>query len=264
MFQETNTDFKQREALEQFQSHMLLHYPTNFTIASNSSIKGKSSLWLPGGTMIGVMDRWTGSKITAGTDPVYGRWSWVSLQGQQGRIITMVSVYRVNPGNNSSGEFSAYKQQYNLILKHEDSFQDPRKKTIEDLQMFLTQRINQKEEIVLSIDANEICHQDHSLRPHTIANLFHTLGLENLTQTLPPGDTHKRGRCIDFCAITPNLKSAVKAFGYLPYDRITTTDHRMYFLDLQIKEIFLHKHPTLPTPLLDSFDLIYLNERKST
>ena len=87
--------------------------------------------------MIGVVNKWTGAKISAGVDNVHGRWTWVSLQGRNRRIISFISVYRVNPGHQNMGEFSVYKQHYNLLLKHATSHQDTRSQVLIDLENFI-------------------------------------------------------------------------------------------------------------------------------
>ena len=78
---------------------MKTYFPNNFTIPSNSRISGKHSFQLPGGTMAGVVDKWTSTKLSAGTDSIYGRWSWISLQGRNRRTITLISAYCINLGH---------------------------------------------------------------------------------------------------------------------------------------------------------------------
>ena len=241
LFQEINTDFKQREAQEKFSRAMNTFYPNNFYIASNSSVYAPTSTWLPGGTMSALLHRWTGAKMASGIDYPLGRWSWISLQGRQDKIITLISAYRVNPGRSSMGSLSTYKQQYHILLQEDVESPDPRTQTIQDLQAFILQRLDQKEEIILSIDANEVS-DSHKSPPNSISSLITSLGLIDLSTTLPETfESHKGGRLIDFCLISPNLLPAVEAFGYLPYDQITSTDHRLTFLDLNIQELFNHK-----------------------
>ena len=200
--------------------------------------------------MVGVLNKWTGAKIKAGTDKIYGRWSWVTLQGKNKRTVTFISAYRVNPGHQQLGEFSVYKQQYNLMLKHESTHQDPRTQTIIDLESFITERIHQGEEIILAIDANETINTEDIPAPHSIHHLMESLGLIDIATTLETQlESHKGGRRIDFCLVSPNILTAVIAFGYLPYDHITTTDHRPYFVDLHIPALFSHPPdaPTIPS-----------------
>ena len=76
-----------------------------------------------------------------------------------------------------------------------------------------------------------------------------SLGLINLASTLNTQfETHKGVRCIDYCMVSPNILPSVKAFGFLSYDRITTTNHRPYFLDLHIPTLFAHTPDSPVTP----------------
>ena len=90
-----------------------------------------------------------------------------------------------------------------------------------------------------------------------------SLGLINLSDTLPQKfESHRGGRLIDFCLISPNLSSAIESFGYLTYDQITSTDHRLMFLDLNIQELFNHKPDS---PMLHSSRILktHLLQRKN-
>ena len=147
------------------------------------------------------------------------------------------------------------------MLQKEIESPDPRSQTIVDLQAFIQHRLDQQEEIILSIDANEIIeHQKH--QKNSISSMITSLGLINLSDTLPQKfESHRGGRLIDFCLISPNLSSAIESFGYLPYDQITSTDHRLMFLDLNIQELFNHKPDS---PMLHSSRILktHLLQRK--
>ena len=98
--------------------------------------------------------------------------------------------------------------------------------------------------------------------PPGIHQFMDSLGLINLASTLNTQfETHKGGRCIDYCMVSPNILPSVKAFGFLSYDRITTTNHRPYFLDLHIPTLFVH---TPDSPVTPSSRLLksYLPQRK--
>lgn len=162
------------------------------------------------------------------------------------RIITLVSTYRVNPGHKNFEKFSVYKQQLNLMLQQEQETQDPRTQTIIDLENFIQARIANKEEIILSIEANETIEDTPTPKPNSVRSMSENLGLINLTtNSTSHQETHTGGRCIDFCFITPNILPSIKAFGYLPYNPITSTDHQPYYLDLKVQTLFAHT-PDMP------------------
>ena len=83
--------------------------------------------------MAALLHRWTGAKMASGTDYPLGRWSWISIQGRQDKVVTLISAYRVNPGRSSMGSLSTYKQQYHILLQREIESPDPRTQTIVDL-----------------------------------------------------------------------------------------------------------------------------------
>ena len=125
------------------------------------------------------------------------------------------------------------------MLKHETTYKEPRQQSIIDLKAFIAERITRTEEIILSIDANETIDTKTPSKPNSTQSLIENLGLINLTtEKFIHHKTHKGGRCIDYCAITPNLQPAIQSFGYFLYNRITTTDHCLYFLDLEIQTLF--------------------------
>ena len=101
--------------------------------------------------------------------------------------------------------------------------------------------MNQHEDIIICIDANKTIQNQNKDNTPSISTLINNLGMINLASTLPEQyESRKNGRLIDLCLITPSLLSSVHAFGYLPYDKITNTDHKTYFLDLQVQELFAH------------------------
>ena len=132
------------------------------------------------------------------------------------------------------------------MLQNEHESQDPRTQTIIDLGNFIQAQIDKQEEIILCIDTNETIEDSPTPKPNSIRSLSENLGLINLTTTSTrQQETHKGGRCINFCFVTPNILPAIKAFGYLPFDCITSTDHQPYYLDLEVQTLFVHT-PDMP------------------
>ena len=135
------------------------------------------------------------------------------------------------------------------MLQQYDTTLDPRQKSIDDLESFITTRIQQGEEIIISIDANETINEDKPIQPYSIQSLINNTRLVNLTTFTPSvTETHTRGQIIDFCLVKPNVIPAVKAFTYLPFEMITSMDHRPYVLDLDVQLLFSHS-PESPAPL---------------
>ena len=73
--------------------------------------------WKPGGTMIGVSGKWACRAESTGSDHM-GRWSWVDLRGKKGRMIRVISAYRVSQEQIAqAGETTSCKQQVRSLLK---------------------------------------------------------------------------------------------------------------------------------------------------
>ena len=73
--------------------------------------------WKPGGTMIGVSGKWACRAESTGSDHM-GRWSWVDLRGKKGRMIRVISAYRVSQEQIAqAGETTSRKQQVRSLLK---------------------------------------------------------------------------------------------------------------------------------------------------
>ena len=158
-------------------------------------------------------------------------------------MVTLISAYRVNPGSTSLGEYSTYKQQYHLLLQQNQVNPEPRSQCIIDLELFIQQIQENNEEIIQCIDANETISSHQTHQAHSITTLKLNLGLVNMAEYV-----NYKGRQIDFCFISPVLLSSVKSFRYLPYDSITSTDHKLYCLDFEILSFFDHS-PVGAAPL---------------
>merc|ERR1712115_359765 len=118
-----------------------------------------------------------------------------------------------------------------------------------DLQDLIQTKTQQQEDLIICIDANETTPNKKTDNNITITSLIQNQGLINLASTLPEQhESRKNGRLIDFSLITPSLLPSVHSFGYLPYNKITTSDHRNYFLDLKISDLFAHS-PDKATPI---------------
>ena len=83
------------------------------------------------------------------------------------------------------------------------------------------------EDIIIFIDANETTQNTKEENTPSITTLINNLGLISLASILPEKQKSREyGRLVDLCLITPSILSSAHAFGYLPYNKITTTDHR--------------------------------------
>ena len=68
-----------------------------------------TSDWEPGGTLLGVAEIWASRVEKLGNDEM-GRWSWINLRGKQGRLIRVISAYRVSQSHTrQAGELTSCK-----------------------------------------------------------------------------------------------------------------------------------------------------------
>ena len=69
----------------------------------------EGSIFKPGGTLLGVKGMWSGRCINLDKDytkDILGRWCSMHMQGKGGKIITIVSAYRVR--KQETGKNTAY------------------------------------------------------------------------------------------------------------------------------------------------------------
>ena len=62
----------------------------------------KRATFIQGGVSIIVTNKWSSRVITHGADSL-GRWVWVTMRGRQQQKITLVTMYRPNPGSVADG-----------------------------------------------------------------------------------------------------------------------------------------------------------------
>jgi len=76
--------------------------------------EGFSSYHQPGGTLTAVVGQWASRVLFKGQDPFgLGRWSYITLRGKGGKLVTFILAYRVSQKHSSSvGMKTAYMQQY--------------------------------------------------------------------------------------------------------------------------------------------------------
>ena len=71
----------------------------------------------PDGTMLGVTGQWESKVERTGSDDM-GRWSWAELRGKRGKMIKVISAYRVSQATTANaGELTSCKQQVRSMLK---------------------------------------------------------------------------------------------------------------------------------------------------
>ena len=76
--------------------------------------------------MLGVSGSWA-SRVHRSVDDPMGRWSWIDLRRKQGKLIRVISAYRVSQASpKMAGETTSSKQQVRNLLRR--GVNNPKKK----------------------------------------------------------------------------------------------------------------------------------------
>ena len=196
-----------------------------------------NSMYKPGGTFMLTAGNATGRILSQDHDK-WGRWVSQTLQGAAGHTVTVVSAYQVVTDLAKGGTTTATTQQYALLVHHQDSIVAPRTAFRRDLRTFLHQCRNRGDELILIGDFNEAVGEDRN----GIVSIIQDLNMTELMgarhdQQLPA--TYSRGRrCLDYGFATAIASAALKRCGYESFGHRYPSDHRAYFFDFDIRNLF--------------------------
>jgi hypothetical protein len=278
---ETNVEWKKYDY--RANTEKLLHKTFGSTrIAySTSDEQVEDSHYKQGGTVTAALVHWASRVLRSGKDPTgCGRWIYVCL-GKNGKKFAIVTVYRVGH-NRNAGDATACQQQYRT--QYADGIArieiNPHKQTMIDLEYFTEELKTNGFEVVVFIDAKETL--DHSVRSQnhdhkyksdkrfhndssingSIATYTQNCGLSNILSEphaesgadIP--NTHFRGsKQIDFVLTTAGIAPFIQSIGLLEFDIIFRTDHRTFFIDIDMGGLFGSATETLPVQRLRQLQL---------
>ena len=107
--------------------------------------------------MIGVSGKWTSRAESTESDHM-GRWIWVDLREKKGKMIRVISAYRVPQGHVAqAGETTSCKQQVRSLLKRGMKNPNPKQAFLKDIANFINNwRVKGPfNEVILMADMNE-------------------------------------------------------------------------------------------------------------
>ena len=238
--QEPCIDFKQKGQNQELKYAYMKKYKNSRTTTTCSRVPAAKGTYLPGGALLTTFGQVGGRVIESGSDPL-GRWAWQKVIGKDGKIIQIISAYRVSQ-TSMPGPTTAYTQQYKMLQDMDHSDPHPKNQFIIDLTHHLGKAKTNKEEIILALDANEEILQDGVPGPtHSITTLKDSANLTDVFsfQHDNVGDTSRRStKKIDHVLISPSLLKAVKHSGFLPWNQIMESDHRTGFVDFDAESLF--------------------------
>jgi len=199
-----------------------------------------SGQYKPGGTLILSTGAITGRIQTAGTDK-WGRWSYQSLLGHNGRSIIIISTYQpVSMSHSNRGTYTVSAQQRCLLLQENDPLDNPRRAFRRDLAQFLTAQLRSADaDIILTGDFNERMGDD----PNGISSIsaqFQLVDiLANRHPSLEPPATYARGRNrLDYALGTHRVAASIQECGYEQFNFRFHTDHRPFYMDFDTQKLF--------------------------
>jgi hypothetical protein len=194
-------------------------------------------MYKPGGTMMLTLAHASG-RITSHYTDKWGRWVSQTMQGGTNRKITIVSAYQVVTDVVHPGQITVAAQQHTLLIQTKDALHSPRAAFRRDLIKYLKDCKQQGSEIILVGDFNEVIGSD----PDGLVKIMNEASLINVMNAkhaagLPT--TYTRGRtCLDYVFISANLTPSVRMCGYEPFQIRHPSDHRAYFVDFNIRQLF--------------------------
>lgn len=195
-------------------------------IYASSPQSGYESGYKFGGTMIHVKGKWT-TRFTPiledktnhmsgkGYDP-YGRWCWVTLQGNTKKKITFISAYRVNANTfDKAGAETIWQQEYNCHLQAGKTNPNPRNLFLEEISEFIYKLREERHSIFLMLDANESLFTKNNPFKRMVQKLKLVDCLSYIHPTLPDVPTYEYGSTrVDYILCTPELKPCLKKEEY--------------------------------------------------
>jgi hypothetical protein len=85
-----------------------------------------------------------------------GRWNEIVISGRKGTSMMIITAYRVCKNSAATaGPTTSYAQQWHILRRSGDKTPDPRKRFIKDLEKRVRTASNEKQGIIVMLDANE-------------------------------------------------------------------------------------------------------------
>ena len=236
--QETNRNFRNKAVTGSF--HETLKKTSSHYRGAVSSAKLQwPTDYQPGGTAVAVRNEWATRYLSHGHDDL-GRWSWITLAGQNRAKITFLSGYRVCDGANESNITSrtVQAQQEWIYANRGEINVDLRKSFITDLCKLTKSLQDQGCDVVLMLDANEArgakSGVDQIMNECCLADAHAAT-----TDRSPAPATHQRGsEKIDFILVSPRLVEAITSAVILPLQEGYLSDHRALLVDFDATTLF--------------------------
>ena len=193
----------------------------------------------PGGVLT-LVRRKLRTRISAVHHDPIGRWTKITFYGKTTHL-HIYNIYRVNPGSIDSGDSTAWVQQHHHIQTHKNlqyknkQKNNPRSHIIHQLLECLESDLLASDEIILAGDFNE-----HLTSSEKTGDKLSTMGLQQVFSPLItplPRSTKNGHHCIDHIWTTGKVSNYINALGICPFDEFCPSDHRAFYIDLDVKTL---------------------------
>ena len=156
ILEENNTHWKYKRTKGKFRNTMAKHW-TEASVTTAETNLPWHSIYKPGGTAI-ITDSLIRSRKTKSGEDNHGlrRWSFITLQGRDGRNLTIISVYKVCSTTIDPTKTNTALTQQWTILHDKLEKESIKSLTITHLEIFITKLAKLNHEVIIGIDANEV------------------------------------------------------------------------------------------------------------
>jgi hypothetical protein len=239
---ETNTAWQHPHLSFLFSSRARKHYPllkTNFSSPSSAVDRvPEKETYQSGGTITMT----TGDFVpmvygeTPDDNTGLGRWSSQTLRGNNNKICTAITGYRVCSGSvATSPTGSVFSREYEHHRTRYVTSPPPRKLFFADLKEYIHQLQEKGHAILLMLDCNGQLQDDTDLQQFVA-----TCNLLDLHKSDPAPSTYigSETRRIDYMLGCSNTAESLQAAGSLSYLDGPQSDHRGLFIDLNTTTLF--------------------------
>ncbi len=172
-----------------------------------------------------------------------GQWSTITLRGQEDRLFTIITAYRVCQGNiQSSPVGSSFSREYVHHKQNGASKPQPRTIFLKDITAIIQKLQHQSHAMHLMMDSNGSLTDDNNLQ-----QLLTDCNLSDLHAHAPSPSTYigSSQQRIDHMLGCPQTYLALTSSGSLSYTEGPQSDHRGLFIDLSMQTLLKR---TIATP----------------
>ena len=201
------------------------------TISSSIDPCSQAETFQSGGNLTSIIGscvaRVRGSEIRDQTG--LGRWNGVTLDGSDGKLVSILTAYRVCAGSPQSAPLgSAFLREYEYFRENNYTSLNPRRLFLTDLQKVITNLQASGHSIILMLDANS------TLEDPNLQDFLALCGLHDLHSNDPAPSTFigASNRRIDFIFGCDKASRYVTRSGSLAYVEGPQSDHRSLYVDL--------------------------------